>query len=365
MPGPRIGLQTRLASASARAPSAFLPRWGFSSHLEATVGGLTGSAQAAKLRSAGATILRNDISWSATETSKGVFNWTQADLVMGACQANGLKLVVQAGYAPAWANGSGDNKIRPTTAQDFGDWIRALVARAHTNYPGTVVAIEYWNEPNIAFLKNSDGTQATATVYTAMARAAYITKTTNDPAPEIELWAGATSGLGEYAGAVEANAWNWLTEALGAGILGCCDAWSCHPYQFFTDATVAQLTDTATGAWGSNWSRLFWASTEPPNLATRLANAGYTGRIHGTEWGAPTYAFPSGTHITDCTSEANQASMFSTSWPNWKAQSRAGHLFFYTGIDDSSTDTTSRENHFGAFRSDLSAKAVVANMQAV
>jgi hypothetical protein len=279
--------------------------------------------------------------------------------VLGAAQSQGLKVILQAGYAPSWSNGGLDDKHPPTSGniQAYGNYVRALATYAHNNYPGTLVAIEYWNEPNLTdpswgFFKGS-----TATYYTQLARAAWNTKkgispAAADPAPEIQLWGGATSGEGEYSGGAE---WGWLNEAISAGILSVSDAWSCHPYYFTTGITYTSATAT-NNPWG--WGRAFWNGTD--NLATKLAAAGYTGLIHGTEWGVPTDAWPSGTRVSEggfgTTSELDSAYTFRDGWPLWKAQPRAGFLFWYTMKDSNSAGTTTREDHFGVYRSDWSGK---------
>lgn len=342
------------------------PQWGMQVHPSRSDFG-SADSQFSQAVAAGATWVRFDVPWAWSEggsSRPGGINWTVFETAMSRASTRGLKVVIQAGYCPQWANGgSTDDKIGPTSShyQHWGDWVRSLASRCEANYPGVCMAIEYWNEPEISFLKNPGAGNATGdwAYYKTLAQYAWntvrgVSPATSDAAPNIKLWAGANAGVGETSW----NTWNWLDPLIADGPPDWFDEWSNHPYYWDTNLTGAQMTSIVAE---TNWSRTHWISGN--NLADRLAAWGYTGRIHGSEWGCPTNT-PTNTQVVRGTSEANQADLFELGWPLWKAQPRAGHLGVYVVRDINSTDTADPEKHFGAYRSTGVAKPMVTQMLA-
>lgn len=337
-----------------------IPQWGVQCHAGQGSYG-TAADQYAHAAACGATIVRDDLSWAYAEggaSRPGAYSWSAIDVRLDQAAANGLKLIAQIGFCPQWASGSSNDKVPPTSGnyQYFGDYARALVLHAKARVPGTLIAIEIWNEPNLDgfFVGQSE------TVYAALAEKVYDTVRGISPAaadadPTVEIWGGSTAGAGDK------NTWNnwlWLTNVIAAGVLAHVDAWSCHPYQWDTDMTGADMTNEQSG---NGFSRIFAVSGSGANLADRLAAAGFTGYVHGTEWGAPTHAYPSG-NVPRGTSEQNQEDLFRLGWPKWKAHARAGHLIWYENRDRLSSNTTDPEYHFGCWRSDYSQKPVMTAM---
>ncbi|MBV8719957.1 MAG: endo-1,4-beta-xylanase [Chloroflexi bacterium] len=89
--------------------------------------------------------------WKDIEgTAKGVFDWTEADRIVKASNANGTKIIARIDRQPSWARRDGASNGPPDNYQDYADFISAFVSRyKHGSSIGTVDAIEVWNEVNL------------------------------------------------------------------------------------------------------------------------------------------------------------------------------------------------------------------------
>ncbi|HYS28126.1 MAG TPA: hypothetical protein VEQ12_01305 [Candidatus Limnocylindria bacterium] len=98
--------------------------------------------------------------WAIEKTAKGAFDWTRADYIVSHVTAAGLQLEPVLVWTPDWASPGFTNpsvscvnpsnlQTKPSTppsAQDFGDFVRAIVSR----YKASVHYWEMWNEPDVA-----------------------------------------------------------------------------------------------------------------------------------------------------------------------------------------------------------------------
>ncbi len=89
--------------------------------------------------------------WRQIEgAGKGVYNWTEADRVVKASNANGIKIIARIDFEPAWSRKDKANNGPPDNYQDYADFITAFASRYKAGSPlGTVDAIEIWNEVNL------------------------------------------------------------------------------------------------------------------------------------------------------------------------------------------------------------------------
>ena len=107
----------------------------------------------------------NETTWSTTEKSKGVFDWSNLDAAVANAQTHGMGniLYVLAG-TPSWAtddpSSGGAAGVLPGAAGmpkdigDWDDWVRAVATR----YKGKINAYQVWNEANLTTF--STGTPA-------------------------------------------------------------------------------------------------------------------------------------------------------------------------------------------------------------
>lgn len=105
-----------------------------------------------KLREGGLRWQKTLFQWRFLEPQKGRFDWGEADRIVKASNAQGIKVVARIDFHPAWARSSGLRNFNgpPTNYDDFGDFIFAFVDHFKPGSPnGTVDAVELWNEPNL------------------------------------------------------------------------------------------------------------------------------------------------------------------------------------------------------------------------
>ena len=165
---------------------------------------------------AGATWIRTDVYWDGFEPArKGVLDEAylrRLDAVVDAAARNGQRQLLTVLGTPAWARPAGSTRMSaPLLAQDFSDAMATLAAR----YRGRGVAFELWNEPNeVRFLSTADPAS-----YAQLACAGFRGVRRAD--------AGATV----VAGAVSGEDVKWLERAYDAGLGGCFDVLSIHPYR--------------------------------------------------------------------------------------------------------------------------------------
>jgi hypothetical protein len=89
--------------------------------------------------------------WRAIEgKARGVYEWTEADRVVKASAANGVKIIARLDFEPMWARRDGANNGPPDNYQDYADFVSAFVSRYRPGSSiGSVDAIEVWNEVNL------------------------------------------------------------------------------------------------------------------------------------------------------------------------------------------------------------------------
>jgi hypothetical protein len=179
--------------------------------------------------------VRTDFYWPQIESARGVYNWGFYDNLVSTAAANGLKIIPTLDYGTGWDGSAvnGSDKHLPVHPDWFGEYAAAVVSRYAARNPGTVAAVEIWNEPN--------GTWASAPVdrggaYANLLRTVYpMIKNAN---PSVTV----IGGVEELHGADDAQGTtpaDFLTNVYNAGAAGSFDAWCLHPYTSGTDLTYA------------------------------------------------------------------------------------------------------------------------------
>jgi hypothetical protein len=139
---------------------------------------LTTSRDLELARSAGFKWVLQRFEWRNIEPdARGQRVWTEADRVVDASAASGLKMIVQVDNQPRWAS----TKIAfpasgpPDDPQDLADFLTALASR----YKGRIQVYEVWHNPNLASAWGQQRPDAGA--YTRLLRAAYSAIKAADP----------------------------------------------------------------------------------------------------------------------------------------------------------------------------------------
>ncbi len=112
------------------------------------------SIRALKTAELGAGFARITARWWQIEPTKGAYVWnTLDDYVWNQAAPRNIQLFVSLGEPPAWAGGGPTRNGPPTNAQDWYDFVHAVVSR----YGGYVKHWGVWNEPNLPeFLSDRD-----------------------------------------------------------------------------------------------------------------------------------------------------------------------------------------------------------------
>jgi hypothetical protein len=89
--------------------------------------------------------------WRSIEgAAKGVYDWSEADRVVKASAANGIKIIARIDFQPDWARKDHAHNGPPDNYQDYADFVAAFAGRYRPGSSiGTVDAIEVWNEVNL------------------------------------------------------------------------------------------------------------------------------------------------------------------------------------------------------------------------
>lgn len=103
-----------------------------------------------RVRDAGFTWQKTLFQWREIEPARGQFQWDEADRVIRASAASGVKVIARLDFQPSWARADGAHNGPPDNYDDFGRFVGELVKRYGSDSPiGTMHAIEVWNEPNL------------------------------------------------------------------------------------------------------------------------------------------------------------------------------------------------------------------------
>jgi hypothetical protein len=173
------------------------------------------------LRGAGFRFVRMDLTWSAIETTAGVYDFSSWDDLLAALEARGMRAHLILDYGndlhsdgPGWAPRS------PAQVAAFGDFAEA----AARHFAGRPVQYEVWNEPNIAVFWQP---APDAAAYAALAREAVSRVHAGDPAALVSVMG--TSGI-DLA---------FIRTALRLGAADAADAVGVHPYRQDAPETAA------------------------------------------------------------------------------------------------------------------------------
>ena len=107
-----------------------------------------------KMVELGATVVRLAYGWDVIEPScKGCFNWTITDGWRDEAKRTGRVIFGSLAYSPGWANGGHTYNYPPLVAQDYYEFVYAVVSR----YKDDIFLWGIWNEPNLdVYLKGAD-----------------------------------------------------------------------------------------------------------------------------------------------------------------------------------------------------------------
>jgi len=179
------------------------------------------------------------------------FRWNAWDLLAQKAQEHGINLMASTGCGtPAWANGGGDRRQKPTDLylepMEDSNWyqfIHALVERydgdGTNDMPGLTKPIKYWstlNEPDLLIGGSAWEFNGTVQDYVRMLQVAYTAAKAADPT--ITILAPESAGrVANESGPTSWQIWRWL-DFTNAGGLAYVDIITFHYYHGYPDGLV-------------------------------------------------------------------------------------------------------------------------------
>jgi hypothetical protein len=277
------------------------------------------------MASTGAKWLRLDFPWPSIQPAATTWNWGPFDRVIALAKARNFTILALPSYTPTWAKGTTGNS--PADPNTFAAFMTAAVQRYA---PQGVKSWEIWNEPNQSWSWSPPDPAA----YTRLLIKAYAAVKAADPTAQV-----LTAGLAPAADrpGQEVAPLTFVQGIYAAGGQGSFDAVAVHPYTY-----PSVPTDPSIASWSP------FAKMADIHRVME-SNGDAAKKIWLTEFGAPT-----GTG-TGAVSEARQPDMVTQGFIGRAQWTWTGPLFWYAGRD-SGTNLADREQNFGLWRNDFSAK---------
>ena len=212
-----------------------LPALGVDTHLE----GLSRAerrAEFARLADMGASWVRIGAPWYAVQPDSAATDPAALgglDQIVADATAAGLRVLLIGDQAPDWAGGGGATATNPAA---YGAFMGALAEHFRGRGPqGGSPAYEIMNEPDGQ--QDNGRTWATPSDYAHSACAAYRAIKARDPSAVVA------------AGSLDVTDWEgWLRSSFDAGLRGCFDVLSAHPYTELGVLREIRAVASAAGA---------------------------------------------------------------------------------------------------------------------
>ncbi|MBN2469965.1 MAG: hypothetical protein JXN59_04495, partial [Anaerolineae bacterium] len=96
--------------------------------------------------------IKQQVRWEVMEETQGEIDWTILDIVIPEAHRAGVNVMLSIVTSPDWARQPGVNLSKhgpPADPQTYVNFVTAILDRYLEEYPGTIGAIEVWNEMNL------------------------------------------------------------------------------------------------------------------------------------------------------------------------------------------------------------------------
>ncbi|WP_165219195.1 cellulase family glycosylhydrolase [Aquisphaera insulae] len=267
-----------------------------------------GPGEMKRFAEAGFGLVRMDMPWAGIERTRGTYDFSDHDELLGHLSKVGARPI----YILDYANPLYNNGLAPTTDADRAAFAR-FAAAAASHFRGKRVLFEIWNEPNL------DGFWKPKANQHDYAKLAVVTaKAMRAADPEATILAPGSSGF----------PWEFLETAFAAGLIEDIDAVSIHPYR-------GGPPESASEDYGRLRALIGLHAKSPSKQDLPIISS---------EWG----------YSTVNVSEATQAMYLPRQWLANLA-SGVNTSIFYDWKDDGD-DPKEPEHRFGTVRRDLEPK---------
>jgi polysaccharide biosynthesis protein PslG len=189
--------------------------------------------------------------WKYIEPKKGQFDWSEADRVVKASVASGVKIIARLDFQPDWARADKVFNGPPDNYQDFADFVTAFVTRySSASTIGRVHAIQIWNEQNlnIEWGKRAINQQQAAD-YVALLKAGYEAAKAVDPSVTVITGGVAQTGTDNDDARPDDVYVRWMYEA---GAKPYFDVLGAHGHGYKAPPTVSPDEAASNQTWGGH-----------------------------------------------------------------------------------------------------------------
>ncbi|MCC6177140.1 MAG: cellulase family glycosylhydrolase [Chloroflexi bacterium] len=189
--------------------------------------------------------------WRYIEPQKGKFDWAEADRVVKASKANGVKIIARLDQQPDWARRDKVPNGPPDNYQDFADFVTAFVTRySSTSQIGRVDAIQVWNEQNLTIeWGNRPINQQQAVDYVRLLKAAYEAAKAADPSVTVITGGVAQTGTDNDQARPDDVYVQWMYDA---GARPYFDVLGAHGHGYKAPPTVSPDEAESDSNWGGH-----------------------------------------------------------------------------------------------------------------
>lgn len=159
-----------------------------------------GSGQAEQLvdvlSSSGFRYVRQEVSWSDIESTRGTYDWSAYDSIISTLDRNGLTVIAVIVDTPDWARGIGELDAPNAPPRDPA-MLTNLIAELTRHYGDTVLFVQPWDAPNLSENwgnRTSSGTTYAPILNAFIRGARQGNANTRVLTPELSMWPDTPQG---------------------------------------------------------------------------------------------------------------------------------------------------------------------------
>ena len=189
--------------------------------------------------------------WKYIEPKKGQFDWSEADRVVTASTAAGVKIIARLDFQPDWSRADKVFNGPPDNYQDFGNFVTAFVNRySSTSTIGRVHAVQIWNEQNLNIEWGKRPiNQQQASDYVALLKVGYEAAKAVDPSVTVITGGVAQTGTDNDDARPDDVYVRWMYEA---GAKPYFDVLGAHGHGYKAPPTVSPDEAASNQTWGGH-----------------------------------------------------------------------------------------------------------------
>jgi hypothetical protein len=204
-----------------------------------------------KLKEAGFGWQKTLFQWRHIEAQKGQFDWSEADRIVKASNAAGIKLIARLDFQPDWSRPDKVFNGPPADYQDFGNFVYAFAQRySSSSVHGRVHAVQIWNEQNLnREWGNAAINEAQAADYVRLLKMGYEAAKGADPAMVVITGGLAQTGTNNDEARPDDVYLQWMYDA---GAKDYFDVLGSHGHGYKAPPTVSPEEAASNPTWGGH-----------------------------------------------------------------------------------------------------------------